>query len=219
MEEIPFVWSSVPIEACGNSLLRPMLMVISSEESVRLNERVYVRAGVRAQYLEGAQLFLVTGGEEPWRRVVSAQRVQSSSWKVGGPRVDGGVEGWFAADGPLPRCQFMTYSRVKLNVRGSQYQIHHLPISLVSTPLSSPIDCFFVNPWKRNFSFVWLISLSVLLKSLPQLKICAFLQHDILTCPNKELNLPRLIAESKKRDQKHRERCAPVEYVASVYVM
>lgn len=40
-------------------------MVISPEESVRLNERAYVRAGVRAQYLEGAQLFLVTGGEEP----------------------------------------------------------------------------------------------------------------------------------------------------------
>lgn len=63
-----------------------------------------------------------------------------------GARVDGGVEGWLAVDGPLPRCQLMTYSRVKLNVRVSQYQIHHLPISPVSTPLFPPIDCFFVNP-------------------------------------------------------------------------
>lgn len=65
MEEVPFVRSSVPVEACGSRLLESVLMVISSEESVRPNERAYVCAGVRAQYLEGAQLFLVTGGEEP----------------------------------------------------------------------------------------------------------------------------------------------------------
>lgn len=96
---------------------------------------------------------------------------------VGGRGWMAGRRGWFAVDGPLPRCQFMTYSWVKLNVGVSQYQIYHLPISLVSTPLFSPIDCFFVNPWRRNFPFVWLMPFSVLLKPLPQLNICAFLQR------------------------------------------
>lgn len=83
-------------------------------------------ARVTAQYLEKVSLFLVAGGEELRRRVVSEQRVQSSAWKEGHPEEEGCGGEWWSADVQLLCSPFMTYCWIKYDVRNSQNQISHL---------------------------------------------------------------------------------------------
>lgn len=90
--------------------------VTTLERSICVNK---ARVRASAQYLEKVSLFLVAGGEEQRRRVVSEQRIQSSSWKEG-QREEGGRR---SADVQLLCSPFMTCCWIRSDVRSSQNQV------------------------------------------------------------------------------------------------